>query len=1561
MADELLRFVLQANADGVVEGFGDATKASETLEKSYTELTEAEKKAIARAEELAKKQAEQAEAARKQAEAEKQRIKASKEAAEAEARVQRAAVTLLEAMSQQKGRSVELTDARKKLSMTELDLVDIDRQLADANKEVAIATQDAADKAKTYADVQGQVKDKLNETQDAALDQTKAIVQGTAYFATAKAMLDKFNAALDQTTAAYIENRNALVGLESIVKNQGHSYTEAKGEIESYIADGLIPLADASTALKNLLSRGFSIEESIDMLNRFKDSAAFGRQESLGLGEAVRTATEGIKNENSILVDNAGVTKNVSVMWKEYAAELGVGVQTLTLAQKRQAEYNGIMRETRHQVGDAAKYAAEYSGAQAAAQAETTRLKVAIGEANTQGLRPMMTLMTALTKSTADYAENNKEVLAGTIAFVRTLLTFVAVGSAASVVIMVLRKETGKAIPIIGMLQKQFAALWATITGPVGLVAGALAIVVGVFTSMQQAADNARQRVAELNDEISSLSTDNAGAQALVDEYEALSKKQSKSADEITRMREISRDLVETYEMKAELVDIEGNGLVKNLDTMKEQLDVQRQLLVEKYKERDESLKPDYEKAVRNLDELRKKEAQYTAEIQNRASKIDELSKSFGGDEDSSTFQSLAQTHQAEKALAEQRLAETQAQLENFTQVIQDKIQNDILLAKAEVTGTMSEIPMALMESLQESMTEAALAGEDFDLHAIIGRFYEIDSESILESVIPEINAIKEAMITAFAESDEDTSDAASIVDNVLKYVADDSALTQAYEAAQALRAKIDEGVATPSEKQDYDRIRQDIARMTSDLGRDLKAHQANLEIDIDVDPALSALKSLRDGVSMTAAEIEKAAIDQKVSAMSMNDFISEMDGAAGALDNMTREMNKLYDLQAAIAIVDAGAESSIYYADALGYLSEQYGISEEAVLSNLDAMAADAEMSAVLMDLKITLATTEAMAAQATIIAMEEQGRVTAEQSASMIANLDGVIAKLAELAGTRVELQDTGSGSEIVVTGGTGKTPSWTGGSYKPSWTPAPKKKASGRKSGSSAASQKNTALERELKLIDRKRSLDQLTTQEEISALLRVRTLYAKTADERAQIDDKVYALRKQKRQADFDHAKAMDRLTVAEQIKTLNQMAAQYKKGTEQRLELERQVYELQKQQSQEAFDDDVYYGRLTLAEQITRLNKMAANYKKGTETRKELERQIFDLERQQRTQLLELDIYYGRLTLEQQRERIKKEIALHKKGTQERIELEKQLHETLQQIRDRDVQSIDRLTDGITQAIAARYRAQQDVETAQIHESITNWQTWAKEQQAAINEQIKALDEQSQAEDRAETERQKRRDIAAAEQMLLYETDAYTRRKLEEEIAKKQDELTKWLQRNEREDLKAALQEQSNAVSEIANAEQQALEERLDATNAYYDDITRDSKIRAEAEKTLMASTQKDILELLSTYLPDYDLLGQSMGERLVDGFRSKVGNIGAWVATLDSAASAQQTAAAQAAINAASLYWQQRDVYAPPSGASDPGAGGASLPPIVINFNQPVNSPAEFRRELERILGDLSQ
>jgi hypothetical protein len=181
------------------------------------------------------------------------------------------------------------------------------------------------------------------------------------------------------SVAAASEIQSAFIGLQSIVEGQGKSFSGAKDYINEYISDGLVPAANAVTAYKNLLMRGYSTDQIETVMGALKNSAAFGRQASLTMGQAVQSATEGLKNENSILVDNAGVTKNVSMMWKDYALSIGTTVNALTKEQKIEAEVQGILQETRFQMGDAAKLAQTYGGRMSALGVSFTNLKVAIG------------------------------------------------------------------------------------------------------------------------------------------------------------------------------------------------------------------------------------------------------------------------------------------------------------------------------------------------------------------------------------------------------------------------------------------------------------------------------------------------------------------------------------------------------------------------------------------------------------------------------------------------------------------------------------------------------------------------------------------------------------------------------------------------------------------------------------------------------------------------------------------------------------------------------------------------------------------------------------------------------------------------------------------------------------------------------------------------------------------------------------------------------------------------------------------------------------------------------
>lgn len=223
----------------------------------------------------------------------------------------------------------------------------------------------------TISDGLSKAKDKVQSTFNKISNIIKvALVAGSAYMV-------KFT---KDAISAASETQAAWTGLNSIVVGTGGSFGKAQAFLNDYVKDGLIPLTNAVTAYKNLAARGYSTEQIEQTLTALKDAAAFGRQASYSYGDAITSATEGLKNENSILVDNAGVTKNVAKMWDEYAESIGTTANNLTQQQKIQAEVNGIMEETKFQTGDATRYADTYAGKLAKVSTAFYNLKVAVGQ-----------------------------------------------------------------------------------------------------------------------------------------------------------------------------------------------------------------------------------------------------------------------------------------------------------------------------------------------------------------------------------------------------------------------------------------------------------------------------------------------------------------------------------------------------------------------------------------------------------------------------------------------------------------------------------------------------------------------------------------------------------------------------------------------------------------------------------------------------------------------------------------------------------------------------------------------------------------------------------------------------------------------------------------------------------------------------------------------------------------------------------------------------------------------------------------------------------------------------
>lgn len=177
------------------------------------------------------------------------------------------------------------------------------------------------------------------------------------------------------------EMQSKFKGMEFLLTAHGRSMKEATSFIQEYTADGLVPMTSAYEAYKNMVSRGYETEQIEKMMKIMKDAAVYARQGQFSMGEAIEKTTMGLRMENSLLTDSVGIQTNVAKMWRDYAQEIGTTVDRLTLSQKRQAEFNGFMREGGVFAGAASEYVNTYAGRVAQLSASFLNLKIAVGNA----------------------------------------------------------------------------------------------------------------------------------------------------------------------------------------------------------------------------------------------------------------------------------------------------------------------------------------------------------------------------------------------------------------------------------------------------------------------------------------------------------------------------------------------------------------------------------------------------------------------------------------------------------------------------------------------------------------------------------------------------------------------------------------------------------------------------------------------------------------------------------------------------------------------------------------------------------------------------------------------------------------------------------------------------------------------------------------------------------------------------------------------------------------------------------------------------------------------------
>lgn len=185
-------------------------------------------------------------------------------------------------------------------------------------------------------------------------------IQAFASGATLRGMAGELGTAV---TAAN-DLQTAMMGLSVAAAANSQDLAKTEAAAQSLAANGLMTVSDAATGLRNLLATGFNLQQSVDIMQRATDVAAFYRQGSLSVGDAVRGMTEGIKNGNEAIADNAGMTTNLTTLIVRQGGAM-TDLQNLSSdATARMRLYNGIMQDTAASTGNAARYTQTFAGQQ---------------------------------------------------------------------------------------------------------------------------------------------------------------------------------------------------------------------------------------------------------------------------------------------------------------------------------------------------------------------------------------------------------------------------------------------------------------------------------------------------------------------------------------------------------------------------------------------------------------------------------------------------------------------------------------------------------------------------------------------------------------------------------------------------------------------------------------------------------------------------------------------------------------------------------------------------------------------------------------------------------------------------------------------------------------------------------------------------------------------------------------------------------------------------------------------------------------------------------------------
>jgi len=461
---------------------------------------------------------------------------------------------------------------------------------------------------------------------------------------------------------------------------------------------------------------------------------------------------------------------------------------------------------------------------------------------------------------------------------------------------------------------------------------------------------------------------------------------------------------------------------------------------------------------------------------------------------------------------------------------------------------------------------------------------------------------------------------------------------------------------------------------------------------------------------------------------------------------------------------------------------------------------------------------------------------------------------------------------------------------GGYKPEEVPnitpisvsTPKKSSGG---GSASKSYSNKALDDYKKQIEHKKALDQISLQEEINMYQYALKRYAKTQDEKWELTEKIYSLQKEIQEKSLDdytavieHRKNLDQISLQEEINMYQYAYNALAKTTEQKQELEEKLYELRKELAQK--NKELLDQQTTDYERYIQNQKNLRGAEYDTKEQEEDLNKIINLHRSYLNQIMKDE----RLSLDERKELYQEELDTIRDYEQQKRDLRVQsVDDTVSQLTSAITKQLEEMEEADKKAIEENIKLVEEWKETRINAINEEYEARIEAIQKELDLLDKSEEEKTRAEEDAEFERKRNR----LQQLVDFEHDATTKANYQKELDKLIADYQKTLDKRALQDKKDALKEQQDLLKEEQDNKVQAIEDEAEKQKEQYDKQLDELEEYYEKQKELAQETaekmllnveqnQNEILKLLNSYGNAYEITGQTLGEKLAQGINNGI-------------------------------------------------------------------------------------